>query len=120
MKKILSLVSTSFLPMVAFAAPVTDIDSFINVTGNLMNKVAPLIIGVAFLWFLWGVVKYVTAGDNEDTQKESRNMMIYGIIALFVMTSVWGLVNVLAGTFQLSGTSGPTNIPRVFDLPAGR
>ena len=34
--------------------------------------------------------------------------MIYGIIALFVMVSVWGLVNVLSGTFGFTKTEAPT------------
>ncbi len=118
MKKFLLTISMSLLPMVAFAAAITDVESLINVVGNLMNKIAPLIIGVAFLYFIWGVVKYVTAGADEEEQKAGRNMMIYGIIALFVMTSVWGLVSVLSGTFQLTNKEGPTNIPRAFEIPA--
>lgn len=115
MKKLLIL-STYFLPVLALAAPVTDIESGISVVGNLLNRVAPLIIGIAFVFFIWGIVKYVTAGGDDEKQTEARQTMIYGIIALFVMTSVWGLVNVLAGTFQLQGKEGPTNIPRAFDV----
>ena len=48
----------------------------------------------------------------EVTEKEARNVMIYGIIGLFVMVAVWGLVNVLINTFGLS-----TSVPQVPGLP---
>ena len=39
-------------------------------------------------------------------------MMIWGISALFVIVSIWGLVGILQGTFGVSG-GGTTAIPGV-------
>ena len=55
---------------------------------------------------MWGVLRYVTAGESEDKMKEGKNMMIYGIIALFVMISVFGLVRILLNTFAQGGAQG--------------
>lgn len=70
--------------------------------GGVLTAVVPLLIGFAVVFFLWGVLQFVAAGGNEEKRTEGRNTMIYGIIAIFVMVSVWGLVNVLEGTFNLS------------------
>lgn len=49
--------------------------------------------------FLYGVQKYILAGADETKLKEGRDMMIYGIIGIFVMVSVWGLVKLVTDTF---------------------
>lgn len=71
----------------------------------ISNSIIPFIIGLGVLIFLIGVVQYVASGDNEEKREASRNMMIYGIIAIFVMVSVWGFVNILVKSFNLTNTA---------------
>jgi heme/copper-type cytochrome/quinol oxidase subunit 2 len=97
-------------PFMALAAQ--DIESLIDKILGIINLVIPLLIAVAVVIFLYGVVKYITAGASEESRKEARSVMLYGIIGLFVMVAVWGLVNVLVETFNLD-----TNIPMVPEIP---
>ncbi|MDP3902287.1 MAG: pilin [bacterium] len=80
-----------------------------EVTG-IISYVIILLIAIAVLVFIIGVLKYIARGDDEEERKKGRNLMIYGIISLFVMVSVWGLVNILAETFQLENQY-PDDIP---------
>ncbi|OGI69993.1 hypothetical protein A3A09_02485 [Candidatus Nomurabacteria bacterium RIFCSPLOWO2_01_FULL_42_20] len=73
---------------------------------NIINTIVLIIIALAFLFFLVGVVKYITAKE-EKAKGEARNNMIYGIIGLFVMFAVWGLVKLLQNTFGLEKTLCP-------------
>lgn len=102
MQKIKKLVPLGlmFMPLIAFGSGV-DIFSVINIFKDILIAVIPLIIAIAVIIFLIGVIKYITSGDDEEKRTASRNMMIYGIIGIFVMVSVWGLVNILSGTFDL-------------------
>ena len=61
--------------------------------------IVPIIFGLAFMFFLYGVMMYVKNAANEAKRKEGTNFMIYGIISLFVMVSLWGLVSILTSTF---------------------
>jgi peptidoglycan biosynthesis protein MviN/MurJ (putative lipid II flippase) len=80
---------------------------------SIITSLIPIVIGIAVLIFLWGVLKYVVA-KGEDEQKEARGVMLYGIIALFVMVSVWGLVNILGDTLNLNrAVPPPPGIPGV-------
>lgn len=97
-------------PFMALAAQ--DVESLIDKILGIINLVIPLLIAVAVVIFLYGVVKYITAGASEESRKEARSVMLYGIIGLFVMVAVWGLVNVLVETFNLD-----THIPRVPEIP---
>ncbi len=103
MKKFIAI-GLALAPSLAFAA---DINSILGVIRNILNTLVPLLIGIAVVVFLWGVIKYITAGGDEEKRKEARNMMMYGIIGLFVMVAVWGLVAVLGNTLgvQPGGTA---------------
>lgn len=74
---------------------------------NLANQFLVLLVGFALLGFLIGVFKYFTT--SPDQRKESKNYMMYGLISLFVITSLWGLIRVMAITFDINlGGSTPT------------
>jgi len=51
--------------------------------------------------FVWGVVQFVLNSDEEVKKEKGRQFMLWGIIALTVMISVWGLVAILGDTFKI-------------------
>lgn len=89
------------LPFLAFAQA-GSIEEVMDTIFNLLNQLIPILISIAVVWFIWGVVQFVTAGADEEKRKGGRNTMIFGIIAIFVIVAVWGLVNILEGTFGLT------------------
>jgi hypothetical protein len=69
--------------------------------GNLLNAVVPVLIALGVLYFVWGVISYVIASD-EEAKKAGRDRIIFGIIGLAVIIGLWGLVNLLRRTFGLN------------------
>ncbi|TSC61099.1 MAG: Uncharacterized protein Greene041614_1199 [Parcubacteria group bacterium Greene0416_14] len=104
--KVLACLALCTAPSMLYAAA-TDVGGFLGIVGALLNSMVPALIGLALVIFLFGVVKYIQAGDKAEKRDEGRQFMLYGIIALFVMVSIWGLVNVLVTTFGL-GTGAPS------------
>jgi hypothetical protein len=83
------------------------IGGMMDYAGCLIAKsIIPLLMSLAVMVFVYGVVKYVIAGDGSDDREEGRWFMIYGIFGLFAMVSVWGLVILLANTVGI-GTAFP-------------
>ncbi|MFC1595140.1 pilin [Patescibacteria group bacterium] len=74
---------------------------------NVVERLIPLLFLIAGVVFIFGIVRYVTAGADEEKMKQGRNLMIFGIIALAVMLGVWGLVTFLLTTFGLDASQGP-------------
>ncbi|OHA56966.1 MAG: hypothetical protein A2114_00300 [Candidatus Vogelbacteria bacterium GWA1_51_14] len=113
--KVLLLVAVISLPVMVLAQGSVDNlgEGFEAIIDIINSYIIPLIIGVAGLIFMIGVIKYVTAGDDAAGREGARNMMVWGIIALFVMISVWGLVNLLVGTFNLDSDLDPRDIPTI-------
>jgi hypothetical protein len=75
--------------------------SLFEKTLSLINMTMYVIIALAVMGFMWGIVKTLFNSDNEIAKKEGRAFMLYGVITLFVMTSVWGLVYLLRQTFDI-------------------
>ena len=73
----------------------------VNKAIGLANPFVGIIIGLAVLYFLWGVAQFILAAGNEEKVKEGRATMLWGIITLFVMVALWGLVAIVLDTFGL-------------------
>jgi hypothetical protein len=81
------------------------VQGVIGILASIVQGLIAFLIGFAVLLFLLGVLRYVAAGDNEEARKRGRDLIIYGIIGLAVMVSVWGLVNILTNTFGLEDSN---------------
>jgi hypothetical protein len=113
-KKIIIGSSAFLVPVVVFAQltigekNLTGVLKFIN---NILNTATGLIVALAVVYVLWGIFEYVKAGDD-DKRTEGRNKMVYGIIGIAVMVSLWGLVKVITNTFGLDN-SATLNAPPI-------
>jgi len=97
----------SFSPVITFAQGQNLNSVIISIAQLIQGKVIPIVIGIALLMFLWGVMKYGLASSEED-RKSSIHIIINGIIVLFVMVAVWGLVYVIASLFNINLNGGRT------------
>lgn len=68
---------------------------------NINRAVIPLLVGLAMVFFIWGVIQYVINTDNETAKSKGKDFMIWGIIGLTAMIAVWGLVRILGNTFGI-------------------
>jgi hypothetical protein len=104
--------SVIIFPVVTFAAN-TGLRNLVSELGGLIQALIPIVIGLGVLIFVWGVLQYVLT-DEESGKEKGRMFMLWGIIALFVMVSVWGLVNILRETLMLNNaTPSAPGIPKV-------
>ena len=91
-------------------AQASSLNDLFEVFHGIITTLLPMLLGLAVLLFLWGVAKYILHGDNEDARKEGRMFIVNGIIAIFVIVSVWGLVNMLDRFFGLDDTVGSSPV----------
>jgi uncharacterized membrane protein YuzA (DUF378 family) len=100
-----SIMSLSLLGNTVFAASSTFKD-LINTTiiGGILTPLVYLLIGLSVVIFIYGVFKF-TIQDQEKSKQEGKDFMIWGIVGIFVMVSVWGLVSILTNTFKLDNSA---------------
>lgn len=79
---------------------------------EVVNLASPIIASLALLAFFWGLAMFLFKFDGkEEDQKKGRAIMVWGVIALFVMVSIWGIVNLLQRGFGTpSGNLTPPSL----------
>jgi len=110
-KQSMFVVGTTLLPVFAFAQQ--DVGGVFIKIGAILNIIVPIVMTLALLYFFWGLATYILGAGDEEKRKTGRGIMIWGVVALFVMASVWGLTRLLGNTF-LPGTN--LNAPNVEPL----
>jgi len=106
MKKALITVALFAVPMVAFAQTPTNLSNLISFAGDMLNRLIPVLIAFALVVFFWGLIQYIR------THKGGKDIMIAGLVGLFIMVSVWGILRLAQNTFGV-GNAAPVGIPQV-------
>ena len=116
----LVLFSFFFIPLVTFAAscptPSSNTPSqapqnfseFICIILNFINTAFPIMVALTMLVFFWGLSKFILAAGDEKKVADGKRLIFWGIIALFIMVSIWGIINLLSSAF-IGG--GPIQLP---------
>lgn len=113
-QKTIFILAGLLLPVISFAQNPADVGvsngsagktatELLDSIADVVQRLIPIVIGLGVLVFLWGIVKYISSPDPKS-KKESITFMTWGIISLFVMVSVWGIVFLLQDAF-LGGTN---------------
>lgn len=104
MKKYFTIILLA-TPLFAFAAPPRDLTELMGLFINLLDQAVIVIGALALSFFFWGMAQLILNTDNEDKKKSSKSIMVWGIIILFVMFSIFGILRVLSNTF-FDGSGG--------------
>lgn len=102
----IAAISAVIAPMVAFAGA-ANAGGFLAIVNSVLLATIPVLMVLATVVFLWGVILYVIAGGDEEKLERAKGFIIAGIIGLFVMIAVWGIVQAIQGTFQFTNTAIP-------------
>ncbi|PIQ66255.1 MAG: hypothetical protein COV96_02460 [Candidatus Zambryskibacteria bacterium CG11_big_fil_rev_8_21_14_0_20_42_18] len=90
-----SIIVLLLLPTVAFAA-LTGVKDLITSIQGLINPLLSLAVGLALVAFFWGLAKFIfRLGGDEKAVEDGKRIMKWGLIALFVMVSVWGIIELI-------------------------
>jgi len=114
MKKIISLFSILFLSALAIPVMAATVNTFKDLVNSvlidgILRPIVPLLIGLAVVVFIYGVLVLMFSEGGEK-KEDGKKFMIWGIVGIFVMVSVWGLVGILKSTFNLEETVSPIEI----------
>lgn len=106
MKKIIACI-VALSPSFAFAQQLNDINTVAAKATNIGNLVVEIIIALSVIWIIISAFRYFIAGGEEDRAKGGM-AVLFGVIGLFVILSVWGLVYLLKNSFTFSRNTAPT------------
>jgi len=93
-------IATLTLPALAGAASVYDLLALAN---NVLNAMIAILITAAVVAVFWGVVVALFSSGAEK-KKEGITIAIYGVVAIAIMVSIWGIIRLLQNTFNVTST----------------
>ncbi|HVU75358.1 MAG TPA: hypothetical protein VHD38_00765 [Candidatus Paceibacterota bacterium] len=81
-----------------------------NAASNLVSKFVAYIIDPAiliifaagFFLFVWGLVQFLWKLDEGGDNQAGKNHMIWGIVGMLIMVSVYGIITLINDTFDLN------------------
>lgn len=83
-----------------------DFAAFVNFL--ILTIIAPMysfFLAAAVVFFLWNMMGVIRKSGSPEELAKMREKAIWGVIAIAVMVSMWGLVNFFTGTFKLNSSS---------------
>jgi hypothetical protein len=81
----------------------TLIGRFVDI---IVNPLILLVFAAGFFLFVWGLVQFLFHLDEGGKHDEGVKHMMWGIVGMFVMVSVYGIIMLMNNTFSL-GIFGP-------------
>jgi len=77
----------------------------------ILNIVIAVLMALAFAVFIGGLAKFVFQADQEEAWDRAKFLMTWGILALFVMASVWAILQFLFNQFGFAVEFGNFLLP---------
>ena len=75
------------------------IEAFVdNVKFAIINPLLVLIFAASAVMFVWGAVRYILGSDSEDARTTGSRHMLWGIIGMFLIVAVGGIISIIRNT----------------------
>lgn len=73
--------------------------SLVDEIGNFIDVVVPIMVGLILLLVMVSLVRYISKAGGAGNLGEERKTIAWGMLALFVVLSLWGILRVFKNVF---------------------
>ena len=120
MKKTFFGLVAFMVPTIAFGQLVTqnttkDAGGLLTLFGTLVQQLIPIASMLVILFFFYGLSLFILKAGDPKAVEEGKGIMVWGILALFVMISIYGIIGFIqrsTGT-DMPAISNPIVLPSV-------
>ena len=103
--RIISLL-TLLSPAITLAADSTDpAGKLVENLSKLIGNLIPIAFAAALLFFFYGLAIFILKAGGED-QAKGKSIMLWGVIALFIMASITGIISFLGKSIGINNAGG--------------
>lgn len=73
-----------------------NFNDLVNTFIRLISEAIPLLFGLTLLVIIWKIVDaWIIHGGEESKIEEGKQTIFVGIVALVVMSGIWGILQIL-------------------------
>ena len=108
---VLGMTSVLAQPAVDTGAPLKRLNESVGAVGGIVGTSTIVVVSLAFLFFFYNLAMFVLKSD-EDTKAKAKANMLWGVLAMVVITSLWGLITFVRSIFGV-GAGSDANINEI-------
>lgn len=75
----------------------------------IINPLIVFLFALAMVYFIYGLSRYLLSPDNEEVRKTSKQQILWGIVGMFIMISVFGILSLIMNTFGIENKGSNNN-----------
>jgi len=84
----------------------------------ILEPATLFVVSLGFLYFMYGLFTFMREAQSGGNVSEGKNHMLYGIIGMFIMVSVWGIITIIANTIGVD-PQNPADTSRLNSINPG-
>lgn len=69
--------------------------SLVNMVVSSINSIVLVLSGVALALFFWAGIRYIYSAGDAKAKGYSKDTLVWGLVAMFVLVSIWGILRIL-------------------------
>ena len=82
-----------------------------KISNVIINPLVILGFVVATIVFFYGIIKFISNADDDASRKQGKDSIVYGVIGLVVMFSVFGILHFVLKTFGIDNKYPSSVLP---------
>jgi succinate dehydrogenase/fumarate reductase cytochrome b subunit len=103
MVSILTKHGTPLLLLALLQSSVVHAETFKEIVSGtispLIDSFVAFAITLAVVAFVFGMVRFIATAGDDKSRASGKTLMVWGLVALLIILSVWGVVEVVYNTF---------------------
>ena len=88
----------------------TPLTQFVRSIYTIVRLLVPIVSLLAVIYFFYGLAKYVLSAGDEEKAQEGKSIMIWGVLAMFVLVAIWGIVGFIQSSIGANIAPDQVNI----------
>lgn len=73
-----------------------------NIVRDIINPLIGLLFALALVFFVYGGSQFILNASDPKKRDEGKKNLVYGLVGLFIMSAVFGILQVITNTFGVS------------------
>jgi len=95
----------------------SDFKELVWVFIDMIFSLLPIFGSLALLVFIWGLAKFIFKAGDEKAVEEGKNLIKWGLVALFVLVSLISIIYFFYGDLGFTGEFGYPLLPGLSENP---
>ncbi len=92
----------------------TDLTSLLGIFTNLLTLAIPVVVALTLLVFFKGIVTFIMKSGDTKGLAEGKSLLLWGVLALFVMISVYGIIQFFYRDIGFGPSIGVPLLPQTY------